>query len=103
MTMIGWKLATASSSAEYSYVAADMELESALRRQNNSSNTDSRVLWFKRKVCIQFFTIIFSPCINGIAIPICALDQVVGQNDDSEDGAEDLDFKSLQAGYVSVF
>ena len=70
MTMLGWKLATASSSAEYTYVAADMELESALRRQNNSSNTDSRVLWFKRKVCIQFFTIIFSPCVNVIAIPI---------------------------------
>ncbi|XP_078429969.1 survival protein SurE-like phosphatase/nucleotidase [Wolffia australiana] len=75
MTRIGWKQTVPSSSADYSYVAADVELDSTVSNRNGLLKSSAGVLWFKRKI--------------------------VGQNAD-EGGAEDLDFKALQAGYITV-
>ncbi|CAA6659105.1 unnamed protein product [Spirodela intermedia] len=76
MTKIGWKQTTSSSSAECSYVTADMELGSAVKKQNGDSSSARGALWFKRRF--------------------------VEQNAETENEAEDVDFTSLEAGYITV-
>uniref|UniRef100_A0A1D1YQ12 5'-nucleotidase surE n=1 Tax=Anthurium amnicola TaxID=1678845 RepID=A0A1D1YQ12_9ARAE len=76
MTRIGWKQTTACSPVGKSYVTADMEINSLEEKPNELSISSPAALWFKRRI--------------------------VEKNGYTEEEGEDIDFKALQEGYITV-